>query len=91
MIKTAVDVDHNNEDEIATKSYQWAHNYLEAHDLLSLVRLIKKTKRMEAFPKVLKAVNKTSHLEVLECNSRGHVVFKWKNAAEKTMFLLKWS
>lgn len=68
----------------------WASRYLESNELVWPIRILKKTKRQQALSEMLKACHKEDHLDVLYCNAKGNVVFKWETAQEKTMFMLKW-
>lgn len=68
----------------------WANRYLELNELVWPIRILKKTKRQQALAEMLKACQKEDHLDVLYCNAKGNVVFKWETAQEKTMFMLKW-
>ena len=87
MLKTAVDIGSTTNNSGITT---WASNYINKHGL-DIVYFLKITKRKEAFPSLLKTLGKKDILNVMEFNSKGHAVFKWSSAEEKTMFLLKWS
>ena len=87
MLKTAVEIGSMmNNSGMPT----WASNYINKHGI-DIVYDLKITKRKETFPKLLEALGKKEILNVMEFNSKGHAVFKWSSAEEKTMFLLKWS
>lgn len=89
MIKTAIDIEKAEKNKF--EGVKWAFNYLTKNDLLDYLIILKKTRRNYALPMLLRSLNKENLLNEIECNAKGHVVFKWENKEEKTFFLLKWS
>lgn len=83
MKRVAVKIDSN--------MPSWAKNYLEANDVLSMLRWVKVTARKEVFEELLEAFGKKELISQIECNSKGHVVFKFKSERDKTFFMLKWA
>lgn len=82
MLKTEVNIERT--------VPSWAQNYLDSHELFFLIGELTKSKRHQSLPKVLREIKKTDLLDVIYCNAKGNVVFKWETAQEKTMFMLKW-
>lgn len=84
MIRSEIDIEKN-------EMPAWAQNYLSKNKLLDTIQMIKKSKRREALPEVLAAMNLQKHLDAIYFNAKGNVVFKWKTAKDRTIFLLQWS
>ena len=86
MIKTAI-----NPDDDIEKMPSWAVKYLEKNDLFDDILMIKKDRRHEKLLDLLKRHRGIDYSNVFYFNKKGDVVFFWPTAAEKTLFLLKWS
>jgi len=86
MIKTLINPDDDKE-----KMPRWAVNYLEKNNLFKPIGWIKRECRHEKLLDLLKGHLGTNYSNVFYFNKKGDVVFFWPTAAEKTLFLLKWS
>ena len=86
MIRTLI-----NPDDDKAKMPRWAVNYFEKNNLLDDILMIKRDRRHNAFFDMMKKIGKLDYSNVFYINKKGDVVFFWPTAAEKTLFLLKWS
>lgn len=89
MLKHVIDVERERREDFAHT--QWAKNYLNQNGLLSAILMVKKKYRYERMTELLTVMGLEDHLERIEFNASGQVVFKWANEEERTLFLLKWS
>lgn len=95
MIKVAVDIDKwlgtapfYLGQAKANDKHAWAFNYLTAIDMLVVLLAMYKNKRCRALPKLL--AEKGIKDSPIYCNAKGHVVFYWSSASERTYFLMRW-
>lgn len=92
MVKQAVDISPKN-------IPAWAEKYLNHLNVLTLLQMVKKTKRQMAlemwlndkqFEDLAKQFNIKELAETMYFNKKGAAVFFWNSASEKTAFFLKW-